>query len=353
VRTNNITRNGRKFSAPTITAIAASFALSTAFAANIPKNCTDEIVALSKGSGFDMQKFTSDLPAAVVKAKAQAKLPFGKPKDSDKTDIGMTFGCLKSFPESPGEIQSLLKDVSLEMAKGAVASQLGTGQEALQQAQYQPPQQVQPQPEQQPYYPSQQQANPQYQYQPQQAQPQYQYQQQQPQYQYPPLLVQCKQDKVICECSQQPAAKNYAPQAGRTENFTGGQRFATWLLNTFIPIGAGSALIMQDYIGMGIQIGLNALGTISMTALGFEERCDSYSGYYGSSYNDCYTETTAFFPIGIGLLSASAIYNIFRSATYDEPIENIASRGYSGFNLAVLPNKYGRLNTYLMYNKVF
>jgi len=106
----------------TLTAIAVNFALSTSFAANIPKYCTEEIITISKGNGFDIEKFISDLPPAVAKAKLQAKAPFGKPKDSDKTDIGMTFGCLKSFPESLGEIQSLLKDVSLETAKSAVTS---------------------------------------------------------------------------------------------------------------------------------------------------------------------------------------------------------------------------------------
>ncbi|MDR0518128.1 MAG: fibrobacter succinogenes major paralogous domain-containing protein [Fibromonadaceae bacterium] len=105
----------------TLTAIAVCFAFSTAFAANLPKNCTDEIISLSKGSSFDMQKFMKDLPAAVVKAKAQAKLPFGKPKDSEKTSIGMTFGCLKAFPESPSQIMSLLKDVSLKIGKGSAA----------------------------------------------------------------------------------------------------------------------------------------------------------------------------------------------------------------------------------------
>jgi hypothetical protein len=114
---NKVHINGKRFFAPAITAIAASFTLSTAFAANLPKNCTDEIVALSKGSSFSMSQFTSDLPAAVVKAKAQDKIPFGKPKDNEKTNIGLTFGCLKVFPESPGEIQSLLKDVGLEVAK--------------------------------------------------------------------------------------------------------------------------------------------------------------------------------------------------------------------------------------------
>jgi hypothetical protein len=141
--TRRITMMTRNITLTAILAFALAFS-STAFAANMPKNCTDEITALSRGSGFDMQKFTSDLPAAVVKAKAQDKMPFGKPKDSDKTSIGMTFGCLKAFPESPGEIQSLLKDVGQEAATGAVADQ------------YSPLQQAQPQYPPQYQYPSQQ-----------------------------------------------------------------------------------------------------------------------------------------------------------------------------------------------------
>ncbi|MDR2583756.1 MAG: hypothetical protein LBC75_09780 [Fibromonadaceae bacterium] len=109
-----------------LTAIAVTFALSIASASNIPKSCVEEIITISKGNGFDMQKFITDLPLAVGKAKLQAKAPFGKPKDSDKMDIGMTFGCLKSFPESLDEIQSLLKDVGLETIKNMVANKLGT-----------------------------------------------------------------------------------------------------------------------------------------------------------------------------------------------------------------------------------
>jgi hypothetical protein len=93
--------------------------------ADISRNCAEEIINISRGNGFDMQKFMSNLPPAVAKAKLQAKAPFGKPKDGDKTDIGMTFGCLKAFPESPGEIISMLKDLGLETAKGMVANKLG------------------------------------------------------------------------------------------------------------------------------------------------------------------------------------------------------------------------------------
>jgi len=101
-------------------------AISMAFAADIPKNCAEEIITISKRNGFDIQKFMSSLPPAVAKAKLQAKAPFGKPKDSDRTDIGMTFGCLKVFPESPSEITSLLKDIGLETAKNMLANKSGT-----------------------------------------------------------------------------------------------------------------------------------------------------------------------------------------------------------------------------------
>jgi len=91
------------------------------FAANIPKYCSEEIIALSQKNGFDSGKFIKDLVPAVAKAKLQAKAPFGKPKDNDKTDIGLTFGCLKQFPEEPKQMQTLLEDIGLGMAKGLTA----------------------------------------------------------------------------------------------------------------------------------------------------------------------------------------------------------------------------------------
>jgi hypothetical protein len=109
-----------KFSKIALIAFAVNSALSMAFA-DIPKNCVEELITLSRSSGFDMQKFMTDLPVAVAKAKARAKLPFGKPKDSDIMDLGMTFGCLKDLPESPSEIASFLEDISIKTASGAVA----------------------------------------------------------------------------------------------------------------------------------------------------------------------------------------------------------------------------------------
>jgi len=306
-----------QFSKIVLAAFAVNSALSMAFAAGIPGNCSDEIIALSKGSGFDMQAFMTNLPPAVAKAKLQAKAPFGKPKDSDKTDIGMTFGCLKAFPESPGEIQSLLKDVSQKMVDGTVQPQYAQPQE---QPQYAQPQYTQPQ-----YV------------QPQYAQPQYV----QPQVQYvyvpQPICPQCPQ------CSQKPA---------EPENFSTGQRWGTWFLNTILPgLGLGSAVVMGDYAGMGIQMALGGLGWIFITALGFEEErvC------YGYNNNNCHYQErpTEFFFTGWGLLGINAIYNIVRSATYDKPKENYASNKHNGFNLAVLPNRHGEFMPYLMYNKTF
>jgi hypothetical protein len=328
----------------TLTAIAASFALSTAFAANLPKNCTDEIVALSKGSGFSMSQFTSDLPAAVIKAKAQAKLPFGKPKDNEKTSIGMTFGCLKAFPESPGEIQSLLKDVSQEIAKetvkDAVASQLGTGVQETPQALAQP--------EQQPYYPPQQ-AQPQYQYPPPQPPPA------QPQYFYYPPPPQAQPQCPKCECN-----CNCGSQA---DNFTAGERWGTWALNMLIP-GLGSAAIMNDYASMGIQLGLVSFGIISIATLGFENNSYCYSsssniyGEWTCNGYDYYTDPTGFFYVGFSLLVVDFIFNIARSNSYNKPANEYnnsgySSNGYSRFNLAILPNKHGEAMPYLMYNKTF
>jgi len=291
-----------------------------AFAADIPGYCKGEITALSKGSGFSMQNFISDLPSAVVKAKAQAKLPFGKPKDSDKTDIGLTFGCLKAFPESPSEIQSLLKDVSTEIAKDAVANQLYENVQEVSQMQPQP---VQPQ------------VQPQYQYQPQPAQPQY----------------------IYVQAPVAPSAQQPQQAQCRVEYFTAGERWGTWALNMLIP-GLGSAVIMHDYAGMGIQMGLTALGVIFIVALGEEE--ESYGGGMYCNSNGCYpsgynygTRETEFLPIGIGLLAVNFIFNIARSNSYNEPPNNYASNERNGFNLAVLPSRRGEIMPYLMYNKTF
>jgi len=84
---------------------------------NLSGSCVADFTSLLEKEDFNMAKFMKDLPPAVAKTKAQLKspLPFGKPKDSDKTSVGLTVACIKALPESPAEVTSMLKDISLKM----------------------------------------------------------------------------------------------------------------------------------------------------------------------------------------------------------------------------------------------
>jgi uncharacterized protein (TIGR02145 family) len=98
------------------------------------KACIDEILALpAKNPNFDVQKFLTDLPVEVVKTKVKLKIPFGKPKDTEVTSVGITVGCAKVFPENPAQIATTIKDIGIELAKkmgqkaiGEAVSALGT-----------------------------------------------------------------------------------------------------------------------------------------------------------------------------------------------------------------------------------
>jgi len=81
---------------------------------SLPQGCVQDFTSLLEKDGFNMSKFMKELPPAVAKTKLQLKSPFGKPKDSDKTNVGLTVGCIKALPDSPAEITSLLKDISLK-----------------------------------------------------------------------------------------------------------------------------------------------------------------------------------------------------------------------------------------------
>jgi hypothetical protein len=91
----------------------------------VSSSCMSEFIGVSTSNNFDLLNFVKKLPPEVLKVKAQMKLPFGKPADGKKTNIGITVGCLKDFPETPKEIMPLLKDVSIEMAIGIVAVKAG------------------------------------------------------------------------------------------------------------------------------------------------------------------------------------------------------------------------------------
>jgi len=82
---------------------------------NVPGGCTQDFTSLFESDGFNMAEFMKKLPQDVAKVKVQMKSPFGKPKDSDKTSSGVTVSCIKALPESPAEIASLLKNISINM----------------------------------------------------------------------------------------------------------------------------------------------------------------------------------------------------------------------------------------------
>jgi len=133
-------------------------------------------------------------------------------------------------------------------------------------------------------------------------------------------------------------------------NFTNGQRWKTGLLN-IVP-GLGSMLIMDDMTGAVVQWSLSGMGVaaivLSFTAFAVEiEHCG-----YNNSRNCGNKPNEPLVITGLGLLASSYIYNIYRSITYDKPKQTAFGEN-SGFNLAVLPNRNGKLNAFLMYNKAF
>ncbi|MDR0515499.1 MAG: PorT family protein [Fibromonadaceae bacterium] len=92
---------------------------------NLSKSCVEDFTNVLGKSGFNMGNWAKELVPAVAKTKLQLKAPFGKPKDSDMTSAGLTVGCIRTLPESPAEVQSLLKDIALkaglDFAVGAAA----------------------------------------------------------------------------------------------------------------------------------------------------------------------------------------------------------------------------------------
>jgi len=82
---------------------------------NLPGGCAADFTSIFEKDDFSMAEFMKKLPLAVGKTKLQLKSPFGKPQDSDRTDVGLTVGCIKALPESPVEIASLLKNIGLKM----------------------------------------------------------------------------------------------------------------------------------------------------------------------------------------------------------------------------------------------
>jgi hypothetical protein len=86
----------------------------------------EDLTNLFDKGGFDMMSFAKELVPAVAKTKIKLKSPFGKPQDGEMTSAGLTVGCIKTLPESPAEIQSLLKDIGLKMGLGFAEGSIPT-----------------------------------------------------------------------------------------------------------------------------------------------------------------------------------------------------------------------------------
>jgi hypothetical protein len=101
---------------------------------SLSRSCVEDFTNVFGKSGFNIGNFAKELVTSVAKTKLQLKAPFGKPKDSDMTSAGLTVGCIRTLPESPAEIQSLLKDIALkaglDFAAGAAASAVSSYAEA-------------------------------------------------------------------------------------------------------------------------------------------------------------------------------------------------------------------------------
>jgi hypothetical protein len=122
------------------------------------------------------------------------------------------------------------------------------------------------------------------------------------------------------------------------ENFETGYRIATWALNQFAFPGSGSIVVMEDWTGAIVQWALIGGGIVLI-----------YNGV--DSFNNSNDDLIA---AGFGMILSSFVYNIYRSATYDKPKPKYLTHSkYGDLNMALLPNKHGKVNAYLMYNKVF
>jgi len=130
-----------------------------------------------------------------------------------------------------------------------------------------------------------------------------------------------------------------------------------------IAPGLGSFLIMDDYLGAGIQIYLTAIGIAAFAVYDDSWEYSSYCPETGLSSGGCsnwqhteYNEHPALLYIGLSVLGINVAFNILRSALYNEPAKSAShatSNQHSGFNLSVLPSRKGEVMPYVMYNRSF
>jgi len=134
------------------------------------------------------------------------------------------------------------------------------------------------------------------------------------------------------------------------KDFSVGQRFGTWGLNTMsiLPTGAGSFSVMNDYIGGGIQAGAGVLCVVGIVIL-------ATSDTTSSSYDA--TMTAGILSVSLSFLGGH-IFSIIRSITYHKPHPKSSAAAanfnpYDGLKLAILPTESGDYKVYARYDYTF
>jgi TolB-like protein len=128
-------------------------------------------------------------------------------------------------------------------------------------------------------------------------------------------------------------------------DFTGGQRWGTGALNTFIP-GLGSYAIMGDAAGGTIHLGLMAIGGI----FSYLSAIDAHFTVSGQSYSMKLPGLIA----GSAFLLGGTVFNITRSAFYHKPHpKTVSLADLEAWNIALLPVDNGIERVFLSWTLRF
>jgi len=129
-------------------------------------------------------------------------------------------------------------------------------------------------------------------------------------------------------------------------DFTTGQRWLTWALNSLPPGGIGSYVIMQDEVGGTTQLIMRIVSDVLM-ATGFVYRYSSgefnslslYADNKGKVDEQKMMTGSIIMAVGEALLTVQIIYNIVRSSTY-----NTSSFDTTAWNISVFPSRNGSID---------
>jgi len=173
-----------------------------------------------------------------------------------------------------------------------------------------------------------------------------------------PAVPQVSEKKIIeteteilvpVESQENKPLENYSYQ-----NFTTTERWKTWALNLTIN-GLGSWVVMEDGVGGLVHFGLGACTIVafiinSVEPPNYHEEPLLLNNPDISVYNNDNERVVR--GLIYAFLGIGAVWNIYRSATYDKP-QSVAHREYGGFDFAILPDRRGGFMPAVVYNRGF